>query len=255
MQKINKIIRKDYTGEEITSTGLYINSEWVYQKEFINSPLDNYKPLDIAIVVGNGISRLQFDLSLFMAWRETTPWGARSQWHIPKNNKKFDTYGCNALYRNYQPKFLITTGQSIVDEVANDEYSNNNVVYASKFDLIKYPGKFTFIPQDPQWNSGALAAYLAAFDGHKKIFLLGFDGIDSKNIANVYAGTEGYPAETDNINEEFWVRSLTEVMSTYSDTEFIRVAPTGSYRSPEAWKYCVNYRVVDFRQFVLEADL
>jgi hypothetical protein len=97
---------------------------------------------------------------------------------------------------------------------------------------------------------------MAAFDGHKKVYMLGFDGIDNPtDIYNVYAGTPSYPAKTDSILEDFWVLSLENLMKTYSDTEFIRVAPARTFRSPEAWKYLLNYRVIDFRDFVLEADV
>ena len=112
------------------------------------------------------------------------------------------------------------------------------------------------MPQDPQWNSGSVATYLAAFDGHKKVFMIGFDGVDSADSSyTVYAGTNAYPAAHDAASEDYWELSMAEVFKTYPDTSFIRVCPTKNFRVPEAWKYCLNYRSVDFRQFVLEADL
>ncbi len=255
MQKINKIFRSTYVGEEIRSTGLYINSEWVYQKEFLAKPFEITTSNNSAIVVGNGISRNGFDLSLIMPWREVTPWGERTNWNPSKRDKKFNTYGCNAIHRHYNPEFLIVTGNEIINEVVNDDYCDANVVYASKFHLMANPGKFLYIPQDPQWNAGALAAYMAAFDGFNKIFMLGFDGIDSNNTYNVYAGTNGYPSANTTMNEDYWVKSLLDVMQTYPDTEFIRVAPSAKFRTPELWKYCLNFRTIDFRRFALEADL
>jgi integrase/recombinase XerD len=53
------------------------------------------------------------------------------------------------------------------------------------------------------------------------------------------------------------VSELTElkISNIYTDVEFIRVAPTNTFRSPESWKYLLNYRTINFRQFVIEADL
>jgi hypothetical protein len=86
--------------------------------------------------------------------------------------------------------------------------------------------------------------------------MLGFDGIDSaNNNYNIFAGTNNYPPIDYPTNEIFWVKSLATVMGVYSDTEFIRVMPTVKFRQPDAWKYFLNYRQIDFRQFVLEADI
>lgn len=256
MQPVDKKYRSDYTGENVNVIGLYINQAWHYQKEFVANAFDSIPKFDQAVVLGNGISRLQFDINLFLDHRDVAPWGEVSDWKASTISKKFNTYGCNALYRTHRPDFLVASGEQIIDEIANSNYADENIVYANTWVLPEYPQKFNYIPQDPSYNAGAIAAYLAAFDEHKKIFLLGFDGIDSTNTGyNVYSGTPGYPIETDSVTEDFWVSSLATIMETYSDTEFVRVAPTAGFRAPELWKYFPNFRTIDFRQFVIEADL
>ena len=129
-------------------------------------------------------------------------------------------------------------------------------MYANSWAIADYYGQFNYIVQDPYYNAGAIAAYIAAFDGHKKVFLLGFDGIDDPaNNYNVFAGTNNYPSLDTTISEDFWVKSLATVMSVYNDTEFIRVMPTASFRTPKPWRYFLNFRQIDFRQFVIEADI
>ena len=255
MQDIKKIYRNEYQGENVNTVALYINGKWAYEKEFVPNvqPEPKFKQ---AIVIGNGISRLDFDLPLFLPHRKKTAWNEYTDWQLAKTVKKHNTYGCNALYRDYRVDYLVVTGEELINEVGSSVYPDNNVCYANKLDIMKYPGKYNLIPQDPQWNSGALAAYIAAFDGNRKIFMLGFDGIDnSTNNYNCYAGTAGYYPKDGRVNENYWVQSLAKVMNTYNDTEFVRVAPTTSFRTPELWKYCLNFRTVNFRQFVLEADL
>ena len=45
------------------------------------------------------------------------------------------------------------------------------------------------------------------------------------------------------------------VFDLYSNVDFVRVMPMDSYRMPEPWKYILNLRQIDFRQFALEVDL
>jgi hypothetical protein len=256
MHILKRLYRKDYTGEDVKTVGLYLDQEWHYQKEFVANPFTDLPFNNRAVVIGNGISRTEFDLTHFLPSRETTAWGEFAPWVQAKHKKRFNTYGCNALYRNFQPDFIVATGEDIVKEIADSDYIDDNVVYTNAHTVMEYPEKFHYIPQDPNYNSGAMAAYLAAFDGHKRVFMLGFDGIDSTtDNYNAYAGTNAYPSKDTAINESYWTSSLYSIMKLYDDVEFIRVAPTSTFRSPEAWKYLLNYRTISFRQFVLEADL
>lgn len=253
MQKLKKIYRNTYDGEHVNLVGTYKNSDWEYTKEFVN-PSFEVKPLsDRAIVIGNGESRLGFDMRQFMPFK-TGP--LDTKWSNQLAVKKFYTYGCNALYRDFAPDFLFATGDKIIKEIVDSGYTDDHVVYANSWVLPQYPNKFQLIPENPGFNSGALAAYMAAFDGHKRVFLLGFDGNDTPNLnSNVYNDTNGYPPKSYHTVEHFWVDALKIVMDTYDNTEFIRVAPTTNFRTPEAWKYNINFRTISFRQFVLEADI
>lgn len=256
METLQQLYRDTYTGEDVKTVGLYINGSWRYQTEFVENLDIQVLHSDRAVVIGNGISRLDFNLKLILPNRDHTPWGEVGPWQPAVNKKKFKTYGCNAVYRNYRPDFLIATGDKFLDEIVATDYCEDNIVYANKYALPLYENKFHYIPQDPSYNSGAIAAYLAAFDGHKKVYLLGFDGIDNdSDIYNVYANTNAYPSKTELIREDYWVQALDHVMEIYSDTEFIRVAPSNTFRTPELWKYRLNFRTINFRQFVLEADI
>jgi hypothetical protein len=255
MEIIKKLFRNTLTEETVNITGLFINDSWLYNTENIVIP-----PLAVnynnAVVIGNGVSVGEFDLTKILPYRESTPWGEVTDWITKRQTQNFSTYGCNALYRNFKPDYLVLTGKGIIEEVAQSTVDKPNIVYANTKFLELYPNKFSFLPQNPDFNSGAIAAYMAAFDGHKTIYLLGFDGIDSSdNIYNIFAGTPNYPNVSATINEDYWNKSLQTVMHVYSDIEFVRVCPTKNYRQPAVWKDCTNFRQIDFRQFVLEADI
>jgi hypothetical protein len=173
---------------------------------------------------------------------------------------KLQTYGCNALYRDYTPDFLVATGDDeggIIEEIANSGYCDNNIVYSDAKHVQNFPGKFYLIPQEPCWNSGSMATYLAAFDGHKKIYLLGFDGEDTPSYQyNMYAGTHAYqPERNAQCDPAFFNMTMRHIFDVYSEVSFIRVCPSPNFVIPELWKSATNFSQVDFRGFVLSADL
>ena len=85
---------------------------------------------------------------------------------------------------------------------------------------------------------------------------MGFDNNDTDGFNyNVYADTTCYPKLDRSVSDSFWIESMAALMRTYSDVEFIRVAPRANFTTPESWKYFVNFRTIDFNRFRLEADL
>jgi hypothetical protein len=245
MQTLKQLYRRDYEGEEVTTNLVHQGQDWVKTTEFVPNQIANMQVSNRALILGNGETRLGIDMQLIANHRA----GLRG-------SNRLQTYGCNALYRDYVPDFLIATGDRIVNEIVSSGYANDNIVYANGWAIATYPNKFYLIPQDPAYNAGAIATYLACFDGHKKIFLLGFDGNDTPNYNyNVYADTPAYPARRQTVTENFWTKAMSQVFKTYPDVDFVRVAPTPRFRMPEEWKYFTNLRQIDFRQFVMEADL
>jgi hypothetical protein len=245
MQNLKKIYRSNYTGEGIVKTLTYQNQEWTPEVEIVPNSVFNTFTTTQAAAIGNGESRLAIDLK-FVINHISGLGGANS----------LQSYGCNALYRDFTPDFLITNGDEITDEIANSRYCQDNIVYAHADHLLKYPGKFYLIPQNLQYDSGATAAYLAAFDGHKKVFLLGYDNYDMIGpYNNVYKDTRGYLTSQHRQESTFFTKSLYEVMSTYNETEFVRVMPEATWWKPDEHDSLPNFRQINYRDFVIEADL
>ena len=244
MLKVAKSYRKDYTGEDIIVERKKEGTHWYETVETVLNAVTNNQISNRAVVVGNSPTRLEFNI---------------------QNLKKFsgllgaDTlqiYGCNALYRDFTPDFLVSHGNDIVKELAESEYIKDNIVYTNAIHLLEYPNKFYLIPYNPYADAGTTAAYIAAFDGHKKIYLLGFDEQDSENYNfNVYAGTNGYDAVDAEILSDTWITNRIELFNLYDDVDFIWVTPRGRSTVSESHKYCTNFRQISHRDFVLETDL
>ena len=245
MKHLNKIYRSNYQGENIITDLVHKNASWIITKEFIDNSVINNQRVNQACVIGNGISRKDFDLKVVI--------------DHTNHREKLQTYGCNALYRDHSPDFLVAAGKDsgMPEEIAASGYCADHIVYASAKHIQDFPDNFYLIPQDPDWNAGSMATYLACFDGHKKVFLLGFDGGDTAGANyNIYAGTPHYQnAREAHIATMFFDVTMKKIFDVYHDVDFVRVMPSEYASMPESWKYCVNVRQINFQQFVIEADL
>jgi hypothetical protein len=248
MQELKKWYRKDYQGENVVGNLVYAKQQWEISEEWVPNSVVNNQISNQACVIGNGLSRKEFPLEVIFKHHGGL-----------LGRKKLQTYGCNALYRDAKPDFLVVSGEDdgMVAEVAGSGYCDDNVVYASIPHIMRHPEKFYSIPQDLAWNSGSVAAYLAAFDGHKRVYLLGFDGQDTDTCNyNVYAGTANYQGARDaQAAPAFLDATMKMIFDTYKNVDFVRVMPSKYSAMPEAWKYSTNLRQLSFREFALEADL
>lgn len=245
MLHLNKKYRRGYVSEDIIVERKMEGGMWHTTTESVPNRVSNRQISNTAVVIGNGINRLGIDLQNLK--KPSGLLGSRT----------VQTYGCNALYRDFTPDFLVAVGNNgIVDEIAERGYTNENIVYSSAIHLLEFPGKFYLIPYDVYADAGTTAAYIAAFDEHKKIYLLGFDGQEPGNWNNnVYAGTKGYDSKTANIDSSEWIKNRKQLFDVYNDVDFVWVTPKGTNLIPEELKPCLNLRQINIRQFVLECDL
>jgi hypothetical protein len=157
-----------------------------------------------AFVLGNGVSRKHIDVNTLL--------------------KLGTVYGCNALYRTHTPHVLVATDQPISTQIQESGYSARNKFYTRR--PINSLGAHK-VPQSYfGFSSGPIATGIAAGDGHKTIYLLGFDMGPAANglFNNVYADTEFYkqtlakPTFTGN-----WVKQLVSVTKDFPNQQFVRV--------------------------------
>lgn len=242
---IKKFYRKHYQGEFIIKTNIVENGVHRELREWVPNTIENLQTSNCAAIIGNGLSRRNFDLGLIKNHRGG---------HLGKF--KLQSYGCNALYRDFAPDFLVCVDSRMAAEVVESGYADNHIVISGATNVVKYPGKLHLVPYNYAMNSGSMATYLACFDGHKKIFLLGFDNQPNLGLnSNIYAGTDNYDIETKTVHDVKWINYMTGIFNAYDDVEFYRVVTSLNYTIPEPWKYCVNFKQINYRDFVLLADL
>jgi hypothetical protein len=245
MLKLNKLYRKFYSGENVVVERNYTNGVWHDTTEFVPNAVTNTQISNQAVILGNGPSRLDFNLNYIKNHRG----GLLA-------NRALQSYGCNALYRDFTPDFLIARGNSIIKEIADSGYTDDNIVYTDAIHTLEYPNKFYLTPHDPYADAGTTAAYIAAFDGHKNIYLLGFDGQDTPgHNYNVYAGTAGYEAVTGEARTYAWRQNFRQLAQVYNDVMFSFVFKESTRLMPTEFRDLLNVEIINYNKFALAVDL
>jgi hypothetical protein len=160
-----------------------------------------------AFVLGNGISRKT------VAPASLQPLGK--------------IYGCNALYREFTPDVLVATDRPIATAIQESGYAQSNMFYTRRpidgLGARRVPALYF------GYSSGPIATAVAALDGHRCIYLLGFDmgPAENQQFNNVYAGTEFYkmPTATPTFTGN-WVKQLIRIVQDFPQTEFVRIHGT-----------------------------
>ncbi len=160
--------------------------------------------MTIAFVLGNGISRKGVDVA-----------------QLSRHGK---VYGCNALYRDHVPDVLVATDRPIATEIQESGYSAKHQFYTRR--PIAGLGAKEVPKAYFGFSSGPVATGIAAMDGHRRIYLLGFDmgPTPDRLFNNLYAGTEFYrPVASTPTYTGNWIKQMVRIMQDHRLTEFIRV--------------------------------
>ena len=170
-----------YVGEEVVTNTIITKGKKTFEKKFYEDNVKNVARGN-AYIIGNGPSRKDFDLNKLKASGQT--------------------YGCNALYRDFIPDFIFSVDSKITSTMVKDKVYEKCWHYAPSLEVNRYPPHLQLIPNNPGWISGSAAFWTATVHGHKNIFLIGFDFREyGKNkLNNIYQDTKHYgPRDSENI--------------------------------------------------------
>jgi hypothetical protein len=228
------IYRRDYTGEVITYVeDAQMKSLFVTPREFSYD-----RSVSNAIVLGNGLSRLEPEIQLILKQNNN---------RVAEGYKT--TYACNAAYRDtpadyYIWKTNIFFGDTSFPIDVTKVFLPNNL-------WLSYRDT-NLIPNIWYMDSGSTAAFMAAFDGAKKVFLFGFDGSEDVTNDNIYQNTLGY--NDNQFNHDKHSSHLSNVVRVFSDVQFYRLRTYQSCDLNAELLKLENYREVSVREAVLLGD-
>ena len=218
----------DYKGEEIIANLIIKGGKKYEERVWMPRTIFKDPAGKDAFIIGNGRSRSNFDLNL-----------------LPD-----DVYGCNALYRDYKPTFLVVVDRFMYKEVVESGYDQNNNVYTNHNCMTRFGGKSHLIPSNPHRGAGPTATHIAVHDGHTNLYMLGFDcGIDGADN-NVYVNTTNYNNDKTTVHVTVWDRQISDVMERHPDVTFTFVE--GNQSNLITSKQ--NYRFINYKDLVKHID-
>ena len=184
-----------------------------------------------AFILGNGISRLTANLDTL---------------------KTYGTiYGCNALYREFTPDYLIAVDAKMVKEIVDSGYNTTNSVWTNPNHGVKDLKNLNFFKPHKGWSSGPTALWFASNNGHRDIYILGFDyqGIKGK-VNNVYASTKNYK-DADQPATFFgnWSSQTEKVIKEFSTISYTRVVGDTEFTPPNLKDHPKNFKQITYTEF------
>lgn len=183
-----------------------------------------------AFVLGNGTSRLSFD---------------------SESLKKYGKiYGCNAIYRDFIPDYLVAVDPKMIYELNEKGIQHQVPVWTNFNNRFKEINGLNIFQPSKGWSSGPTALWLASTHGYEEIYILGFDYVGlnkGKLVNNVYAGTSNY--KNTNAPATFfgnWLRQTEQVLQDFENTQYYRVGDTDGF--DPGWKR-KNFTNISYSEF------
>lgn len=193
--EIEPIKFEPYTGETIVVNTIIRKGQRIQETAFYEDKVKAV-PTGNAYIIGNGPSRKNFNLN--------------------KLKSSGQTYGCNALYRDFIPDYIFSVDTKITIEMCENEVGLKTVHYAPALEVNRpySKGMLHLIPKNPHWISGNAAFWTACVHGHKNIYLIGFDfreyGKDQHN--NIYQDTPCYGERHSADVFEGWLKQFRDIL-------------------------------------------
>jgi hypothetical protein len=130
--------------------------------------------------------------------------------------------------------FAVETRADQLATLKESGYTEKNIVYTTARQCLAHPGEFYLLPHSPGLLDIATLPYLAAFDGHQEIFML------------------GYNQETA-VENATWSQQVRNVVDAYPAVKFYFVGEaTNMY---DAWLEPANTQAMTHREFIGYCDV
>ena len=215
--------RQDYAGEFVIIETLWKKGKKFERREWIANPIQNQHISGRAVCIGSNTDKTQFDYTRLQRHRGGL-----------LGSQKVQTYGVGNISQEMRLDFAVESDRIKLAQILATKYQENNIVYTTPKNCIVYPGEFYLIPQTPRLLDVALLLYLAAFDGHKEIFLLGYNN------------------ETP-VQSQTWFNQIREVMDAYAGVKFYLVGEKTNM--PDVWMEAANSVDITYRDFIGYCDI
>jgi len=186
--------------------------------------------MSTAFVLGNGRSRLNVDPNKLIG--------------------KGKIFGCNALYREFKPDFLIAVDAPMLSEIVESGYYKENQVWTSQRNQNKFK-QINIIVPSRGWSSGPTALDFACKLNFRTIYIMGFDYTGIKNrFNNVYSDSKNYKKSSDTATYYGnWLKQTEQVIRENGKVKFVRLYQQGITLVPKELERYKNLTHMTYIQF------
>ena len=220
---ILKRYRSDYKGEFVVTTTNLQDGSKRQNRIWIPNLVENQHISNRAAAIGSNMDRKKFNYSILERHRGGL-----------MGNLRLQTYGTNTIWQDMKLDFYAGTNRQELETLAKTEYADNTVILTSTSHCVENPGKFYTVPYLPMIDDVALPLYLACFDGHTEIFLLGYNSDMPHGTLN-------------------WQQDVLSGFQIYDDVQFTLVG--NHFSAPDSWRNCRNVQSMDYRKFISYCDI
>ena len=239
-----------YTGEDVCIKTTMKRGKKIQEWRFYEDKVKAV-PRGNAYCIGNGPSRKDFDLTRL---KETG-----------------QTYGCNALYRDFMPDFIFSVDSKMTKQMMDDGVGLQTFHYAPALEvnrhmrddlhmipnnpqwLYKRPAELHLIPSNPRWISGNVAFWVASVHGHKNIYLIGYDFREygPGQLNNIYQDTECYGERNQDTIFDGWLKQFRDMIKMRPDVNFTVVHdnPPDYLNYLQTGTDLGNTKVISYKEF------
>lgn len=231
---IEPIEWKPYTGETIVINTIIRKGQRIRETEYFEDKVKAV-PRGNAYCIGNGPSRKGFDLNKLKATGQT--------------------YGCNALYRDFMPDFIFSVDMKMSVKMCEDEVGLKTIHYAPSLEVKRKQAKgmLHLIPNNPHWISGNAAFWTAGVHGHTNIYLIGFDfrQYGKNQFNNIYQDTENYGERHDDNIFEGWLKQFRDMlkMRPYVNYTVVHDNPPDYMNYLQTGTDLGNSKIMSYKEF------
>ena len=234
MNTILEIKWKPYDGEIVNTNLVIRKGKKIFETAFFEDRVKAV-PRGNAYCIGNGPSRKDFDLNRL---KETG-----------------QTYGCNALYRDFMPDFIFSVDTMMTQQMVTDGVGTKTIHYTPALEVNRKQSKgmLHLIPNNPHWISGNAAFWTAGVHGHKNIYLLGFDFREygKGELNNIYQNTDCYGERNDDKIFDGWLKQFRDMlkMRPYVNYTVVHDNPPEFLHHLQTGTDLGNSKVISYAEF------
>jgi hypothetical protein len=220
---IKEQYRSEYEGEFVITESKWSGGKKTQNREWVPNPINNQHISGRAACIASDVDKARFNYT-------------RLQRHKGGllGSKKLQTYGLGYITKDMRLDFAVETNKEILNDILERAYSTDNIVYSTSRNCLMNPGEFYLIPYNTVMSLEALILWMAAFDGHKEIFMIGYNN------------------ETLGLTSE-WMSHVNTVISVFPSVKFTLVGEETIM--PVQWRKNANVDCIDHRTFVTHCDV